>query len=84
MPLIVYVIIFILVGVVGVAIGLHINVKSKFDGKQVQMKLQDIPDEDFIVLAMAFSAEMERRMELHERGEIQEEKQPFEEYDGKE
>lgn len=81
MPLIVQVMIFILIGV---AIGLRINDKSEFDGKQVRMKLEDIPDEDFIVLAAAFGAEMERRMELHERGEIQEEKQPFEEYDGKE
>jgi hypothetical protein len=81
MPLLVYVIIFILIGFV---IGLKINDKSEFDGKQVRMKLEDIPDEDFIFLAMAFGAEMERRMELHERGEMQEEKQPFEEYDGKE
>ena len=81
MPLVVYVIIFILIGFV---IGLKIADKSEFEGKQVRMNLEDIPDEDFIVLAMAFAAEMERRMELHESGEMQEEKQPFEEYDGKE
>ena len=33
---------------------------------------------------MAFVGEMERRKELHERGEMQEEKKPFEEFNGKE
>ena len=55
-------------------------------GKRIELK--DIPDEDFIVLAMTFGAEMKRRIEKmekeHERGEMQEKNKPFEEFNGKE
>ena len=49
-----------------------------------RLKLKDIPDEEILAFIMAFVGEMERRKKLHERGEMQEEKKPFEEFNGKE
>lgn len=72
MPLIVYVIDFILIGV---AIGLHISDKSKYDGKQVRMKLEDIPDSELGALADIFAKEIKRRDELRK------EERPFDEYE---
>lgn len=49
-----------------------------------RQSLKGIPDKELAALALAFADEMERRIELHERGEMQEEKKPFEEFNGKE
>ena len=73
--------------VIGIAIGFIVGagiMREEEVDKPIKMKLEDIPEEEFLAIAMAFGAEMERRMELHERGEIQEEEKPFEEYNGKE